>query len=85
MHTYILISAAWTPCFPPPRLSGGEAADALRAELIQKCICASELFTYTCMMIIPRLIRDKSRRRRPHTGGRFFPLTFSSTALSFHG
>lgn len=49
-------------CFSlPPSLSCGKAADALRAELIQKCIFASELFTYRCMIMIPRLIRDKRR------------------------
>lgn len=30
------------------------------SRLIQKCILASELFTYRCMIMIPRLICDKS-------------------------
>lgn len=47
------------------------------AELIQKCIFASELFTYRCMIMISRLIRDKIRRCRPSFGALevtcFFP------------
>lgn len=62
-HIYSNLSAGGAEmlCFsPPPSLSCGKAADALRAELIQKCIFASELFTYRCMIMIPRLIRDRS-------------------------
>lgn len=71
-HIYSNLSAvagAWRPCFsppPPPSLSSLSGVDEqqmhLREELIQKCIFARELFTYRCMIMIPRLIRDKSCR-----------------------
>lgn len=72
MHTYILIFllSLVRGCRVPRRhrrrrrsrsLSGVEEQQMhLREELIQKCIFAWELFTYRCMIMIPRLIRDKS-------------------------
>lgn len=80
-HIYSNLSragGAWMLCFwPPLSLSCGKAADAPGAELIQKCIFASELFTYRCMIMIPRLIRDKSRCCRLSSGALevtcFFP------------
>lgn len=86
MHTYILIfllSLARGGRVPRHlSLSGvGEQQMHLREELIQKCIFAWELFTYRCMIMIPRLIRDKSRRLPPPAGAAevtcFFPADLS--------
>lgn len=72
MHTYILIfllslvRGGRVPRRRRRRLSSLSGVDEqqmhLREELIQKCISARELFTYRCMIMIPRLIRDKSCR-----------------------
>lgn len=82
MHTYILIfprraGGAWMRCFRLPLVWKKSSRCPPGAELIQKCIFASELFTYRCMIMISRLIRDKIRRRRPSFGALevtcFFP------------
>lgn len=75
-HIYSNLSAvagAWTPCsLPPPlsrSLSGVEEEQMhFREELIQKCIFARELFTYRWMIMIPRLICDKSCCLLPPVG-----------------
>lgn len=79
-HIYSNLSAvagAWMPCSSPPLPGVGEQQMHLREELIQKCIFARELFTYRCMIMIPRLIRDKSRCLLPSAGAAevtcFFP------------
>lgn len=86
MHTYILIfprrgGGAWMRCFRLPlvwKIAADAPPLAPAAELNQKCILASELFTYRCMIMISRLIRDKIRRRPPPSFGAlevtcFFP------------
>lgn len=83
MHTYILIfphraGGAWNAMFPSPsRVEKKQQMPPRGAELIQKCIFASELFTYRRMIMISRLIRDKTRRRCPSFGALevtcFFP------------
>lgn len=83
-HIYSNLSAvagAWMPCSSLSLSGVGDQQMHLREELIQKCIFAWELFTYRCMIMIPRLIRDKSHCLLPSVGvvkvTCFFPADLS--------